>query len=134
MPETGPASPDAHPADAHPAADQATRRSFAVGAVAALAGAAVATLASSSAAQQGVSPRFAVVQPGGLLILDSIQDMQAFKVGNHQRAALVLGYSTLNDGGGGVFYWDPVSTDTQDGGVVFASFTSVTGRRIRLAM
>jgi len=45
--------------------------------------------------------------------------------------AMVTGFTTAGDGGGGLFYFDPDSSATADGGIVFAP-DSGTGRWIRL--
>lgn len=42
--------------------------------------------------------------------------------------AIVKGYHQPNDGGGGLFFWDVASTETPDGGLIFQSQTSETGR------
>jgi len=116
------------------AATQASRRSFARGAVAALTGASIASLVPSTVASQAttVAPLVGLIKPGGLLIVDTIVELEALKVGNQRRAALVLGHGSLNDGGGGLFFWDPTSSAPADGGTVFISSQSATGRWIRL--
>src|ERR1700759_5075355 len=43
-----------------------------------------------------------------------------------------LGGTTLGDGGGGIFVWNPTSTATDDGVTVIQPTGQVTGRWIRL--
>jgi Pectate lyase superfamily protein len=51
---------------------------------------------------------------------------------NRQAAALVFGYWQAGDGGGGDFYWDPISEASPDGGTVFGTPDRPRGRWIRL--
>src|SRR5262245_39944410 len=46
--------------------------------------------------------------------------------------ALVCGYATPNDGGGGTFYWDAASSTAADGGTVFSAREGGTGRWKRI--
>lgn len=46
--------------------------------------------------------------------------------------ATVLGYYTPGDGGGGTFYWDALSTESDDTGTIFETTASATGRWKRL--
>lgn len=43
----------------------------------------------------------------------------------------ILGYSTAGDGGGGTFYWDATSTETDNGGTIIQATGVTTGRWIR---
>lgn len=45
--------------------------------------------------------------------------------------AILLGYYTPGDGGGGTFYWDNTSTATANNGTIFAVTGVVTGRWLR---
>jgi len=46
-------------------------------------------------------------------------------------AVELLGYYTKGDGGGGTFYWDATSTDTDNGGTIIQATGVVDGRWIR---
>src|ERR1700752_3959488 len=48
------------------------------------------------------------------------------------RCVLVLGYDVPGDGGGGVFYWDPASSEDEDGGRIIQPATRAEGRWKRL--
>lgn len=103
-----------------------TRRTVAKGTAAALVGAAAAQLASgSTAAPAGADAR-------SLQISCTIADLEARPVWSDTLVVLVLGYHAIDDGGGGLFYWDPQSNAATDGGTVFASMQSATGRWLRL--
>ena len=108
-----------------------TRRSLTNAAVVALAGA--AALGASSAHAQSTDRRLNIITES-IQIVDSIQKMVNSRVGRARRVALVLGYSAVNDGGGGFFLWDPSGTQAADGGTVFRSTVSPTGRWIRLEL
>lgn len=43
----------------------------------------------------------------------------------------VLGYNAKGDGGGGMFWYDPTSTDTPDGGTIFEPYAPIGGRWFR---
>ena len=101
-----------------------TRRAVTSGALAALLGASITT---SSSAQQGQP-----IVPETVLLLDSTTAMVAAPVGNKELVALVLGYSAPNDGGGGLFIWDPSSSENENGGTMFESSRTSTGRWLRL--
>jgi hypothetical protein len=45
----------------------------------------------------------------------------------------VLGYSTVNDGGGGVFYWDGNDSTSTDDGATVVQVTGVSAGRWKLA-
>jgi hypothetical protein len=59
---------------------------------------------------------------------------------NAYQVAIVFGYNTPGDGGGGVFYWDYTSRETADGGTIFqvspvntvCKLPITTGRWIRI--
>lgn len=44
----------------------------------------------------------------------------------------VLGHTSLNDGGGGVFYWDSTSTATDNNGTIIKLTSVATGRYVRI--
>ena len=44
----------------------------------------------------------------------------------------ILGYYTAGDGGGGTFYWDATSTDTDNGGTIIQATGVTTGRWLRV--
>jgi hypothetical protein len=44
----------------------------------------------------------------------------------------ILGYYTAGDGGGGTFYWDATSTETDNGGTVIQATGVTTGRWLRV--
>lgn len=50
----------------------------------------------------------------------------------HKVHISVGGYYDLGDGGGGLFYWDSVSTETENGGTVFEASEGGTGRWKRI--
>ena len=105
-----------------------TRRRLGKGTAAALIGASVASLA-------GALPAHGAAAPDGgahpLKVFDNIAAMVASRIAE-PRLALVLGYSQVNDGGGGLFLWDAASTAAPDGGTVFQSGRKPTGRWLRL--
>jgi hypothetical protein len=105
-----------------------TRRTVAKGAAAALVGAAAAHLA--SAQQPVVLPTDRPIS-----VSLTIAALLARPVPRATLVALVLGYNAVNDGGGGLFYWDAQSTATANGGTVFKSNNSrlgAAGRWLRL--
>lgn len=62
-------------------------------------------------------------------VVDSIAALSASNPNDVHTNVLVTGYSTANDGGGGIFTFNRSSTATVDGGTVF--LTTGTGRWIR---
>ena len=69
-----------------------------------------------------------------LSCLDTITDLKALAPGA-VKCSTVLGYHTPDDGGGGDFCWDAISTDPENGGTVFEPSdlqSSQTGRWKRL--
>lgn len=58
-------------------------------------------------------------------IIDNITDLKALNSGN---TVDVLGYYTKGDGGGGTFYWDSTSIETDNGGTVIKATGVTTGR------
>jgi hypothetical protein len=52
--------------------------------------------------------------------------------GTSESTAEVLGYYTVGDGGGGVFYWDNNSVLSDNGGTIFQVSNVTTGRWIRI--
>ena len=123
--------PSAGRSEADPTPGGTSRRSLTRGALAALAG--VAALGASSAQAQSTKRKLGCIGER-IDIVDSIQRLIDAPVGAARRVALVLGYSVLNDGGGGFFLWDPSGTQAADGGTVFRSTVSPTGRWIRLEL
>src|SRR5687767_12683964 len=62
---------------------------------------------------------------------DTIADLRSMSGTSQHSFAIVYGYNSIGDGGGGVFYWDSASTAVDDGGLVFGSF-SPSGRWRRI--
>ena len=60
--------------------------------------------------------------------VDTAADLAALSGTSLTGAALVAGYHSPGDGGGGPFYWDPGSTDADDGGLVIAPNAGGAGR------
>ena len=58
-------------------------------------------------------------------IVATIDDLKVLNGGN---TVEVLGYYTKGDGGGGTFYWDSTSTETDNGGTVIQATGVTTGR------
>ena len=107
----------------------ATRRVLGMGAAAALVGAGIASLAGPLPADQAPVSNSGHTHP--LKVFDTIAAMVASRIAE-PRLALVLGYSAVNDGGGGLFLWDAQSAANPDGGTVFRSARKPTGRWLRL--
>ncbi len=66
------------------------------------------------------------------IILDSISELKAASTvfaGN----VFLNGYYGAGDGGGGEFYWDSTSTETDDGGTIIKATAVTTGRWKRLS-
>jgi hypothetical protein len=66
-------------------------------------------------------------------VLETISDLIGIPIGN-TLVALVLGYHTIGDGGGGVFYWDEGNMQASNGGTVIDSTQSASGRWIRIQL
>jgi len=71
----------------------------------------------------------AAIRP--LTVLETSADLTARLPGTKDTVYL-LGVSSINDGNGGIFYWDPASTTTPDGVDVFQLDAGGTGRYIRV--
>ncbi len=66
---------------------------------------------------------------GDLTKLDNIAALRAVSTSPSNGDLYNLnGYYTNNDGGGGLFYWDSISTDSDDGGSVIKPTSITTGR------
>lgn len=52
--------------------------------------------------------------------------------GRSNQRIFILGYYTAGDGGGGQFYWDTTSTDTDNGGTIIKATGVTTGRWKRI--
>ena len=64
-----------------------------------------------------------------LEIVDAIDDLKVLNGGNTvENTVEVLGYYTKGDGGGGTFYWDSTSTETDNGGTIIKATGVTTGR------
>lgn len=61
------------------------------------------------------------------IIVENISSLKTFNV-NEANQVEVLGYYTKGDGGGGLFYWDNTSTETDNGGTVIQATGITTGR------
>lgn len=61
-------------------------------------------------------------------IVDTINDLIAFSAVSDGVSVLVLGYGAVGDGGGGQFYWDATSTETDNGGTIIQPQAFQTGR------
>jgi len=64
--------------------------------------------------------------------MGSISDLRAHVGLFDGQIAIVAGYYTPNDGGGGSFRWNSASSATEDNGIVIKATASATGRWIRL--
>ena len=58
--------------------------------------------------------------------VNTVAEMQALDTSTNT-VVQVLGYSAIDDGGGGLFYWVEGASDTADNGIIFTS-TCGTGR------
>lgn len=65
---------------------------------------------------------------------DTIAALTALKIASlsDNEMVTVLGYSSINDGGGGTFYWDSASGDDADLGTIFQADELGTGRWMRI--
>jgi len=64
------------------------------------------------------------------LVLANIASLRAVTSGSG--TVTINGYTTGGDGGGGEFYWDSASTETDNGGTIIKATAITTGRWIRL--
>ena len=69
---------------------------------------------------------------GEVTAFDTIAALQGIASATNGDLAQVYGYYARGDGGGGEFYWDSTSTDTDNGGTVIKATAITTGRWIRL--
>jgi len=71
--------------------------------------------------------------PVDVEILGTIADLRSYdgSLPANKQTVEVLGYYTKDDSYGGTFYWDALSTATDDGGFTFAVIGVATGRWIR---
>lgn len=65
-------------------------------------------------------------------LANSIADLRLLDGGEGSGKASVAGYYAAGDGGGGDFYWDAASTETDNGGTVIKVTAVTTGRWKRL--
>ncbi|SDF66400.1 hypothetical protein [Chitinophaga filiformis] len=65
------------------------------------------------------------------MVFASISDMKANQ-GTHDPTATLLGYYTASDGGGGEFYWDSTSQDTENCGTIIKETNTSVGRWKRI--
>jgi len=65
-----------------------------------------------------------------MISLDSIADLKNYSISTNE-SVNVLGYYYKNDGGGGIFYFNSSLNLTPNGGTIFQSNLSSTGRWIR---
>lgn len=61
-------------------------------------------------------------------IVENIESLKTLSTGTTE----VLGYYTKGDGGGGLFYWDSTSTETDNGGTIIQATGVTTGRWQRI--
>ncbi|MGN6398321.1 MAG: hypothetical protein ACTHMI_22300 [Mucilaginibacter sp.] len=61
-----------------------------------------------------------------------ISDLIGLTGSTNDETILLLGYNSINDGGGGEFYWDSSSTQADDGGSVIQPTGVMTGRWVRI--
>jgi hypothetical protein len=75
-----------------------------------------------------------VIGGRAVVIYDTIAEMTAVLKATilDDQQVSVGGYTTVGDGGGGIFYWDSASTATVDSGTIFAADEGGTGRWIRV--
>lgn len=64
--------------------------------------------------------------------LETIADLRAIPSAPTIEIATIKGYATDGDGGGGDFYWDSTSTETDNGGTIIKATAITTGRWKRL--
>lgn len=64
------------------------------------------------------------------MVLSNIAALRAITTG--MGTVIINGYTTDGDGGGGEFYWDATSTETDDGGTIIKATAITTGRWKRL--
>ena len=62
--------------------------------------------------------------------VETISDLKSFT--GPEDVVIVQGYNTAGDEGGGKFYWDAISTDTDDSGTVIQATGVATGRWKRI--
>lgn len=62
------------------------------------------------------------------LVVEDIATLKLKGGENDNEAIDVLGYYTKGDGGGGLFYWDSTSTETDNGGTIIQATGVTTGR------
>lgn len=67
----------------------------------------------------------------GFIWVDTVANLYGTTPASKTRGAIVGGYTTVGDGGGGVFYWDPSSTAGNNRGTI-AVPTTGGGRWLRL--
>jgi len=67
----------------------------------------------------------------GITSIVNISELKLRK-GTSESVVEVLGYYTVGDGGGGVFYWDDNSVLSDNGGTIFQVSNVTTGRWIRI--
>lgn len=79
--------------------------------------------------EPGVGSDFLEVDNTKLVIFKNIDELRSnihfLEDGNIVK---VLGYYNVDDGGGGDFYWDATSTETDNGGTIIESNNTATGR------
>lgn len=68
----------------------------------------------------------------GMTTIDTIAELRRARPRRERSTVRVRGHSKAGDGGGGTFMWNPTSTETPDGGTVFAAEGGGTGRWIKL--
>ena len=63
----------------------------------------------------------------GVKVVENISSLKTFNI-NEANQIEVLGYYTKGDGGGGLFYWDNTSIETDNGGTIIQATGITTGR------
>jgi hypothetical protein len=73
--------------------------------------------------------RSVVTAANNLVLVNSMSDLRALTAVTSNADVTLRGYYTAGDGGGGRFYWDPNSTESDDGGITIVPTSNPpTGR------
>lgn len=90
-------------------------------------------LLSVSAASQALSGTVGATQYADTIGTSAVPgDLRGLNPGSQRWIAVVNGAAALNDGGGGVFYWDATSLVADDGGTIIQATGVATGRWRRI--
>jgi len=72
------------------------------------------------------------VTAGSVQAVNTINDLQKIEMMNEGDIVIVSGYLKIGDGGGGIFRWNSQKSDYDDGGIIFKSTKSESGRWLRI--